>query len=174
MTQLCMCTPRNAAVTADSTHRSQEADSLAHERRNRYFNVVPFDRNRVRLRGGGQDYINASLLGSAEGEPAPWHYIATQARRRGLRQQHPVSRDRMLMVALTASQWCTLAASRPGARPAPAVRLQLMSGINSNHNVSSDQSYRRPRCDGHHLGGMPLFLLRVSFKPAEGHAAGLT
>ena len=59
----------------------QEADSLANERRNRYFNVVPFDYNRVRLRGGGQDYINASLLDSGRGEQPAWQYIATQAGR---------------------------------------------------------------------------------------------
>jgi protein tyrosine phosphatase len=60
---------------------AQEADSLVNERRNRYFNVVPFDGNRVRLLGGGQDYINASLLESGRGEEPAWQYIATQVSR---------------------------------------------------------------------------------------------
>ena len=54
---------------------------MVNERRNRYFNVVPFDGNRVRLRGGGQDYINASLLESGHGETPAWQYIATQVTR---------------------------------------------------------------------------------------------
>ena len=41
--------------------------------------MVPFDSNRVRLRGGGKDYVNASLLNSGPGEQPAWQYIATQA-----------------------------------------------------------------------------------------------
>ena len=49
----------------------QDADSLANERRNRYFNVVPFDHNRVRLRSGGQTTSTPACSTAAAGSSPP-------------------------------------------------------------------------------------------------------
>ena len=56
----------------------------------RYVNVLPFDQNRVKLLGSQNDYINASLIESKEGETPAWKYIATQVCVR-FESQGPVS-----------------------------------------------------------------------------------
>ena len=48
----------------------------AHPARNRYCDVLPYDRTAVALPGGR--YINASHVASAPGEAPAWRYIATQ------------------------------------------------------------------------------------------------
>jgi Protein-tyrosine phosphatase len=66
--------------------RLQVAERAENASRNRYFNVLPFDDNRVRLAADGvtdvqtpkADYINASLLRSKDDEAPVWQYIATQ------------------------------------------------------------------------------------------------
>ncbi|CAL5228150.1 g11230 [Coccomyxa viridis] len=60
------------------TGSMSDARSGGNARLNRYFNVLPFDANRVRLENGTSDYINASLLTSPPEEQPSWEYIATQ------------------------------------------------------------------------------------------------
>ncbi len=55
-----------------------DARSEANARLNRYYNVLPYDANRVRLENSASDYINASLLASPAEEQPGWEYIATQ------------------------------------------------------------------------------------------------
>ena len=62
------------------TGSMSDARSGGNARLNRYFNVLPFDANRVRLENGTSDYINASLLTSPPEEQPSWEYIATQVR----------------------------------------------------------------------------------------------
>ena len=63
--------------------RTNDQTSLAgrakqNVKRNRYCDVLPFDKNRVRLEDGPNDYINASLMTNRVNETPSWQYIACQ------------------------------------------------------------------------------------------------
>lgn len=60
---------------------SEAAEHCNNVSKNRYVDVLPFDYNRVKIRGEGGEadaYINASLLKSHESDQPPWCYIAAQ------------------------------------------------------------------------------------------------
>lgn len=57
---------------------SLEACSRNNSCKNRYLNIVPYDFNRVRLQGGGSDYVNASIVDSSQSELPCWSFIAAQ------------------------------------------------------------------------------------------------
>lgn len=52
------------------------AESREGDERNRYSNIIPFDYNRIKLKGGVCDYINASMIEAPY--DIPRKYIATQ------------------------------------------------------------------------------------------------
>lgn len=52
------------------------AESREGDERNRYSNIIPFDYNRIKLKGGVCDYINASMIEAPF--DIPRKYIATQ------------------------------------------------------------------------------------------------
>ncbi|GFR43930.1 hypothetical protein Agub_g5068, partial [Astrephomene gubernaculifera] len=69
----------NSLLECDVLETVEAAEQTNNAGKNRYFNVLPFDYNRVKIKGeDGQDYINASLVQSGPAESPSWCYIAAQ------------------------------------------------------------------------------------------------